>query len=270
MDNGFFDTYRVAPLAGRTSAARAAAGDQAVLPVVLNRTALAGLGIVRPAEAIGQRLHGTDVVYEVVGVVSDLHFRSLHAPLRHELFILDAQAGTNVTLRVAPGREAEAAAAVDRLWRARFPESAIERAMLTDLIGDLYIADGRRLVLLTLFAVRAIVLSCVGLVAMAAFALQRRTKEIAVRKVLGARRRDILRLLLWDFLKPVLLANLIGLPIAWYVARTWLDTFSYRIDMPPLAYAGALVATIALAAAAVIVHSLRTARLSPAPALRRE
>ena len=273
VDNLFFDTYRVAPLAGRTSAARAASGAApagSAVPVVLNRASLAGLGIAGPDAAIGQMLRGDDTSYEVVGVVPDLHFRSLHAPLRDEMFILDDAAGSNVTLRAAPGREAAVAGTVERLWRERFPEAPIEQARLADLIGDLYATDARRLVLLALFSALAIILSCVGLVAMAAFALQRRTKELAMRKVLGARRRDILRLLLWDFLKPVVLANAIGLPIAWYVARNWLDTFSYRIDMPPLAYAGAALVTVALAAAAVIAHSLHSARQSPAPALRRE
>ena len=275
VDNRFFETYSVAPLAGRLSAARASGTSEmqrgeAVRPVVLNLSSLDRLGLRRPSDAIGQVLRGRDVSYEVVGVVRDLHFRSLHAPMRDELFILVDAAGTNISLRVRDGREREIAAMVDRLWRERFPAAPVERAMLTDLIGDLYAADARRLVLVSLFAGLAILLSCVGLIAMAAFALQRRTREIAIRKVLGARTGDILRLLLWDFLKPVLLANLIALPVAWYVARGWLDGFSYRIDMPPLAFATAAMATLVLAAAAVTVHSVRTSRLSPAPALRRD
>ena len=277
VDNDFFETYAVTPLAGRTSTMRAdrletgeAAERSGATPVILNRSSLDRLGFDRPEAAIGQILQGRDSPYEIIGVVPDLHFRSLHAPVRDEVFVLDETAGSNVSLRIAPGREAEVANQVDRLWRERFPDEVIDRADLADLIDDLYAKDARQLVLLTLFAGLAIILSCVGLLAMAAFALQRRTKEIALRKVLGARTADILRLLLWDFLKPVLLANLIAWPIAWYVTRNWLDTFTYRIEMPPLAFAAATLATLVLAAAAVIVHSVRTSRLHPAPALRRE
>ncbi len=277
VDNDFFEAYAVAPLAGRTSTLRAeqsGAGAPAqrggATPVILNRSSLERLGFDRPEAAIGQVLQGRDTPYEIIGVVPDLHFRSLHAPVRDEIFVLDDRAGANVSLRIAPGRQAEVATQVDRLWRERFPAEAIDRSALADLIGDLYAKDARQLILLTLFAGLAIVLSCIGMLAMAAFVLQRRTKEIALRKVLGARTTDILRLLLWDFLRPVLLANLIAWPIAWYVTRNWLDSFSYRIDMPPLAYAAATMATLILAAAAVIVHSVRTSRLHPAPALRRE
>ena len=275
VDNDFFATYAVTPLAGRLSTTRAERGAGSApagraTPIVLNRSALDRLGFERPDEAIGQVLRGRGTPYEIIGVVPDLHFRSLHAPVRDEAFVLDQAAGANVSLRIAPGREAEVANQVDWLWRERFPAEPIDRAALADLIGDLYAKDARQLVLLTLFAGLAIILSCVGLLAMAAFALQRRTREIALRKVLGARTADILRLLLWDFLRPVLLANLIAWPIAWYVTRNWLDTFSYRIDMPPLAYGAATLATLVLAAAAVIVHSVRTSRLHPAPALRRE
>ena len=276
VDNDFFATYAVAPLAGRTSTMRAgrlgtgAAERSGATPVILNRSSLRRLGFDRPEAAIGQVLQGRDSPYEIIGVVPDLHFRSLHAPVRDEVFVLDETAGNNISLRVAPGREAEVASRVDRLWRERFPAESIDRAALADLIDDLYAKDARQLVLLTLFAGLAIILSCVGLLAMAAFALQRRTKEIALRKVLGARTADILRLLLWDFLKPVLLANLIAWPVAWYVTRNWLDTFSYRIEMPPIAFAAATLATLILAAAAVIVHSVRSSRLHPAPALRWE
>ncbi|WP_129791269.1 ABC transporter permease [Sphingosinicella sp. CPCC 101087] len=278
VDTAFFETYGVAPLAGRTASQERASrsepdrqGDTAgTRPVVLNHSSLDRLGLSRPEEAIGQILQGSEVAYEVVGVVPDLHFRSLHAPIRDEIYLLDDQAGGNISVRIQPGSAERFGAFADRLWRERVPGHPIERAFLADLIGDLYAKEARQLALLTFFSALAIILSCLGLVAMAAFSLQRRTREIAVRKVLGARTRDILRLLMWDLLRPVMLASLIAWPIAWYVARDWLNNFSYRIDMPPLAFVSASLVAVLLAAAAVAAHSVRTSRLHPATALRRE
>jgi putative ABC transport system permease protein len=124
--------------------------------------------------------------------------------------------------------------------------------------------------LLGLFSAVAIVISCLGLIAMAAFTVQRRTKEIAIRKVLGARSRDIFQLLLWQFLKPVVAANLLAWPVAFLIARRWLDQFAYRIDLPISAFVVASLAAALIACGAVAAHSFRVARSNPATALKYE
>lgn len=277
VDPRFFETYGVEPLDGRTSSRRAAAttqaqepGARAVMPVVINRSALDRLGLARPSDAIGRLLEGGKTAYEIVGVVPDLHFRSLHAPVRDEMYILEEQAGGTVSVRVAPGGEERLGGYADRLWRERLAGHPVDREMLSDRIDHLYAKEARQVVLLGFFSALAIMLSCLGLLAMAAFSLQRRIREVAIRKVLGARDGDILKLLLWDLLKPVLAANLLALPIAWYAARDWLNGFAYRIDMPAAAFVSAALAAVLLAGFAVAVQSVRTSRIAPAAALRRE
>lgn len=275
VDPAFFDTYGVTALAGRTRNIRSAPTSEArpasaAVPIVLNRAAARRLGYQDPAGAIGRALRHGDTAYEVVGVVPDLHFRSLRSSVRAEMFIVDDTAASAISVRFRPENLSALLPAIDRVWRSRIADRPIERDLLADLVERLYDREARQMRLLSIFAALATALSCLGLLAMAAFAVQRRTREIAVRKVLGAGSFDILRLLLWDFAKPVLIAAAIGCPAAWMLARHWLNGFSYRIDMPYPAIAGAAGLALILALMAVAFHAAQVSRTRPALALRRD
>lgn len=277
VDPRFFELYRVRPLSGRTetmlredAAVGTSREQQRAEPVVLNRAALTQLGISSPEAAVGELLHASGKAYTIAGVVPDMHFRSLHQPVRPEMYMLEETAGGVLSIRYRPGDMSRLLGFVDRTWRERVADRPVSHAFLDDQLNALYQRERTQALLLSVFSGIAIVLSCLGLLAMAAFTLQRRIKEIAVRKVLGAGTADIARLLLWDMSKPVLLANLIAWPVAWLVLRDWLDGFAYRIDLPlsvfPLAGLGALL----IAVAAVGVQAMKAARTHPAMALKHE
>ena len=116
----------------------------------------------------------------------------------------------------------------------------------------------------------AIFIACLGLFGLAAFAVERRTKEIGLRKVFGARTRDIVRLLLWQFSIPVLIANVIAWPVAYYYLHHWLESYAYRITLSPFYFLAAGVTALAIAWTTIIAHALRVARASPIIALRYE
>jgi putative ABC transport system permease protein len=116
----------------------------------------------------------------------------------------------------------------------------------------------------------AIFIACLGLFGLAAFTVERRTKEIGLRKVFGARTRDIVRLLLWQFSIPVLIANVIAWPVAYYYLHHWLDSYAYRITLSPFYFLGAGVTALAIAWITIVAHALRVAHASPILALRYE
>ena len=120
------------------------------------------------------------------------------------------------------------------------------------------------------FSILAVTIACLGLYALAAFAAQRRTKEIGIRKVLGARIRDIVRLLAWQFSKPVVIANLIAWPVAWWAMRDWLNSFDLRVPLTPGPFLFAGLLALAIALGTVAGHAVRVARLNPIHALRYE
>jgi putative ABC transport system permease protein len=269
VDSTFFRTYGVRPLIGRTESSRRAAGPGQGAAVI-NRAASGLLGFGDPARAVGEVLRSGGKAFTIVGVVPDLHFRSLHAPVRPELYVLDEAPGRTLSIRYRTADLKGFLAAVDGAWKRRIPAHAVDRRFLDESLAGLYARERVQAALLGLFSAVAIVVACLGLVAMAAFTVQRRTRELAIRKVHGARSSDIFRLLLWQFLKPVVAANLIAWPAAFLIARAWLDRFAYRIELPLSAFLIASFAAALVAGAAVAAHSFRVARANPAAALKYE
>jgi putative ABC transport system permease protein len=141
---------------------------------------------------------------------------------------------------------------------------------LADDFDAQFKADERQGAIFGLFVGIAIFIACLGLFGLASFTAERRTKEIGIRKVFGARTRNIVWLLLWQFSIPVLLANLIAWPVAWYYLRGWLEGYAYRISLNPLYFLAAGIAALAIAWGTVIVHTVLTARANPIHALRYE
>jgi len=173
-------------------------------------------------------------------------------------------------VRLREGREQEALGFIDRTWHAFAPGTAIRRHFLNDDYNKQFLPDERQGTLFGVFVVIAIFIACLGLFGLAAFTASRRTKEIGIRKVFGARVRDVVLLLLWQFSTPVLVANAIAWPVAWYYLQDWLQGFAYRITLGPAYFVGAGAIALAIAWATVFIHALRVARANPVHALRYE
>jgi putative ABC transport system permease protein len=157
-----------------------------------------------------------------------------------------------------------------RIWKRIAPDVPFEAEFADDIVRDLYAAEAARARTFAAFALLAVAIGCLGLYGLASFTAERRTREIGIRKVLGARTRDIVRLLVWQFSRPVLLANLIAWPIAWWAMRSWLNGFDARIGLTPLPFLAAGALALAIAVATVAGHAVRVARTRPVQALRYE
>jgi putative ABC transport system permease protein len=159
---------------------------------------------------------------------------------------------------------------IERIWKRMVPDAPFEAQFGSDVIERLYAAEDARAQTFAAFALLAVIVACLGLFGLAAFTAERRTKEIGIRKVLGARSRDIVRLLAWQFSKPVIIANLIAAPIAWWVMHDWLDDFDTRISIGPLPFLVAGGLALAIALGTIAGHAWRVARANPIHALRYE
>jgi putative ABC transport system permease protein len=161
-------------------------------------------------------------------------------------------------------------AALEKVWRQFEPEIPFEARFADDIVHELYAAERARTILFAGFSLLAILIACLGLYSLASFSTERRTKEIGIRKVLGARVRHIVRLLTWQFSKPVVIANLLAWPAAWWAMRDWLNGFDLRIDLTPGPFVLSGLIALGIAVFTVAGHALKVARMNPIYALRHE
>ncbi|MCH8863515.1 MAG: ABC transporter permease [Proteobacteria bacterium] len=284
VDYGFMEAYAVEPIAGRlfskdfgadnlpTAAER---GPEYVSSIILNSAATRLLGIIDPADAIGKiitsGLAGEDMVtFTIIGVVPDMQFRSAHYGVQPSVFWRRPASFDNLTVAFSetdyPGFIAE----VEALWTRVLPDARIDHHLLDDLIAAQYYDEDQQATMFAAFSGLAIIIASLGLYGLAAFSAERRTREIGLRKVLGAGVMDIVQLLVWQFSKPVLLANLIAWPLAWYFMADWLTGFEYRMTLNPALFAGAGASALFIAWITVAGHAFRVARANPINALRCE
>jgi putative ABC transport system permease protein len=294
VDPAFFPTMGIGTRAGRVFDAGQAMDDSSVDPfvgdpaetaamarrgynIVINARAARALGYPDAARAVGQTLLADDGDVEavgrtpvtIIGVVGDSRFRSVRDPVAAMMFTYDRFQPGWLLVRYS-GMPNDVRARIERVWKRIAPDVPFEAELADDIVRDLYAPESARATIFAAFSLLAVVIGCLGLFGLAAFTAERRTKEIGIRKVLGARTRDIVRLLVWQFSRPVLIANLIAWPAAWWVMRDWLNGFDDRIALNPLVFAAAGLLALAIAAATVTSHALRVARTHPVHALRYE
>ncbi|NLS25540.1 hypothetical protein S2M10_05070 [Sphingomonas sp. S2M10] len=272
---GFFDTYRPRLLAGRLLDDAHAADDASDWKrwnvgrnIMLNRRAVTALGFRTPAEAIGKTV-GNPRPRTIVGVIDELRFFSPRTADEAAYYIYTPNA---MYLHIGAVRfTGDPRAMLDRvqaLWRRAIPQVPFRADTADHRLAGLYGEDERAMRLVGIGTGLAVLIGCIGLWGLAAFSTARRVREIGIRKTLGASAGDVARLLVGQFLRPVLLANLLAWPLAWAASRMWLAGFGDRIPLSPLYFlAASLIATV-IAVLTVLGQSLRASRASPAWALR--
>lgn len=274
----FFETHGTRLLAGRWfddahGADDIAGRDQAKgMNIVINRRALPTLRFASPEEAIGKTIGG-ERPRTIIGVVDDMRFdtpRKALPPTYYLYYRLPEKIGTPVTTIRTTGDPRPAMQAVQALWQRMMPQVPFNAKTADERLADFYEADDRATRLFGIGAGLAVLIGCVGLWGLASFNTARRTREIGIRKTLGASSSDIVKLLVGQFLRPVLIANLVAWPLAFFAMRTWLAGFEDAIALSPLFFIGASVVAVAVAVLTVLGQSLRASRAAPAWALRHD
>jgi putative ABC transport system permease protein len=293
VDVDFFKTFGVKPLAGRLFSAdhpsdyapehdvkRDHPTEQSI---VVNQALVAKLGGKRPEDVIGKVMWDAAPEGEImtrttiVGVVPDLYLRSVRiavTPLAY--YVNKPESGFNrLSIAIQPGHMKETLRAVQDIWARVAPAVPIRTSFVDENLAALYDADTQRGQIFAGFAVFAVLIACLGLFGLASFSAERRTKEIGMRKVLGASVLDIVKLLVWQFSRPVIVANLIAWPVSFWLMKKWLAGFKYAIELTDPRYllgifGGAALLALAIAWLTIAGHAYKVARANPGRALRVE
>lgn len=222
-------------------------------------------------EPINKMMERNGKRYRVIGVVKDFHFQSLHRPVTRMLMIYDKSRFDNIIVKVAPGSSGTAALSkIEKTWKTYDTGHPFEFHFLSGLIDMQYKNDRQFSRMILYFSLLAIFIACTGLFGLAAFTAEQKTREIGIRKVMGATEKDILRMMITEFTKWVVIAAIIALPLSWYFMNNWLDAFAYHTDITLAALVMPAVVALVIASATVALQSRRAARLNPADTVKYE
>ncbi|GAB3175616.1 ABC transporter permease [Telluribacter humicola] len=245
-------------------------GTDTTQAMVMNEAAIKLFGYSTPEEAIGRRFKQWGREGKIVGVIKDFHFRSLQEKIKPLTMRIEPGGSSLVSVKVAGGNIPETIKAIEAKWNQLVPNRPFSYYFMDEFFDRQYRSEERFEKLFFYFAILAIFISCLGLLGLASYSTMQRTKEIGVRKVMGASVGSIVGLLSKDFLKLVLIAFVIASPIAWYFMSEWLQNFEYRTDIQWWVFLAAAVMAVTIAFATVSFQSIKAALMNPVKSLRSE
>lgn len=271
VDYDFLPTLGISLVAGRDFSKQT--GTDHLEAFVLNESAVKAFGYASPSAAVGrpiQRGGEGGKKGRVIGVVKDFYFNSLDQPLEPLIVDIEVPRFTVFAVSILPDRVPETLAHLETEWKAFFPERVFEYSFLDETLDAQYRAQERLGQLLGVFAGLAVLISCLGLFGLAAYVTHQRTREIGIRKVLGANTPGLIALLSKDFLRLVMVACLLALPVAWYVLGRWLADFANRVALQPAVFGAVALLALAVALLTVASQTIRAAGIDPAKTVREE
>lgn len=269
VDDQYIPTYGMQMAAGRNFSKDLSSDSTAI---IINETAAKAFGWGN--EALGHTItrfkdnNGKKVVYQVIGVVADFHFKSLHEPITPLLMVLEKSSGLTIKAKVS-----DISGLITRLkekWNTFKPDEPFNYDFVDELLRQTYLKEQESGQILSYFSLLTIFVSCLGLFGLATFTAEQRKKEIGVRKVLGASENQIAWLLSRDFMKLVLIACVLAIPVAFWIMNKWLQDFAYRTEMDWWIFAFACLGTGLIALATVSYHAIMSALMNPVNSLKTE
>jgi putative ABC transport system permease protein len=276
VDYNFFDTYGVSLIAGR----KFLPTDHKVKfedlnTVIINLNSVRLLGISSAQEAIGKeivwgRRGDKDRLWTIIGVVNNFHQEALRNPMEAMIFRPTYSTYAPASIKIQGGDHQKIIADVETVFKKAFPDNAFEYSFLEDTFKHQYSDDNRFGSVIRIFTLLAIIISCLGLIGLSSYTAVQRTKEIGIRKVLGASLFNIVSLLSSDFIKLVLLATILSLPVSYWAMNNWLESYAYKITLGWVLFVVPLILILAIAALTISFQVMRTAMTNPAETLKYE
>lgn len=264
IDKSYLETYGISLVAGRNIS------NDTVRSYLLSEKAVEQLGFSSPEQAIGltMRIWGKNAA--VIGVVEDFHSTSLHDQIEPMAFWYDPTHLNNTAIKLGEGDWKTTIASAQNIWEEYFPNYIFQYSFLDETIEQFYVNEERLSKTFSLFTVIALFIGGIGLLGLMSYLVSARTKEIGVRKILGARLAQILTLLTMDFVKMVGIAFIVAVPVSWYFMHEWLKDFESKIEISLWIYLSAFMVSLLITLLIIGWKSFRAAVTNPVEALKYE
>jgi putative ABC transport system permease protein len=268
VDENYFDLFGLKMLAGNKVTARAA--KDTIFTVVANETLIHKLGITDPAKAIGKHINinGTNVTID--GVVKDFQSESKHKLRRSCVLAYNKQRFFMADVKLRAGSVTKTIDQIGKSWSALFPDNLFEYKFLDEHIASFYAQEQKEYTAFKFFSCIAIIIGCLGLYGLIMFAAAQRTKEVGIRKVLGAPLMSIIGLFSKEFVVLIIIAFVIAAPLGYWVMNNWLNNYAYHISIGAGTFVVAISASFAIAAITIAYQTIKAARVNPVKSLRSE
>lgn len=273
VDETFLPTMGIQPIAGRLFSREFPADTNC--RIILNEQAIRQFDFASPADAIGRSIAANwgpqPTLFTVVGVVKDFHFKDLHATVESYGFLLNTRPTANYLIAHLKSKDVQSALAdIGAAWNRLNPNEPFEYSLMDQDFAKNYQAEERLASLIRCFTVIAVFISCIGLFGLTTFSVEQRTREVGIRKVLGASTAGIVLLLSRDFLKLVVFSFLIAAPLAWYFVHQWLQGFAYRAAFSVWIILSGCTLALLIAFLTISIQSVKVALSNPVKNLRTE
>lgn len=240
---------------------------------LINETLMHKLGVKNPEQVLGKKFTAgnlSNTPGTIVGVVKDFHAKSLYAPIEPEYIACHRKEYRYAGVKIGAGHPSQAIALIKAHWESVYPDHLFEYRFLDEQLADFYTKEDLLNKLITASSIIGIAISCLGILGLISLITVQRTREIGIRKVLGASAASITAMLAKDFLKLVLIAVVLASPIAWWLMQNWLQAFAYRINIQWWVFAGAGALAILVAFATLSVQAMKAAVANPVKSLKNE
>lgn len=267
VDGNYFDLYGLKLLAGKMIPDLDTAQG-----FIVNEKLAHMLGHANARDAIGTQMKqgGRNYYLPIVGIVQDFHTMSLHEPIEPTVILNSIRSYANLSVKIKLGQFAETVKQIQKKWEVSYPENIFSYKFLDDELKEFYESEQRMSTMITVFTSIAIFIGCLGLFGLATFMANNKTKEVGVRKVMGASVESIVLLFSKEYVKLILIGFVIASPLVGYVMNQWLSTFTYRIQMGGWVFISGLGFTFLIAMLTVGYRSVRAALANPVNSLRSE
>lgn len=265
VDADYLETFGMKLIAGRNFVKGSRADS---LGFIVNETTTRIYGYRDPADAIGKELAFGEQKGQIIGVVSDFHYNTLHKKIEPTTMHLWRGGFSRIAVRM--NNVTQGVDVVTDAWKKHFPNSVLEYSFAEERIESLYQSEQRFSKIFVIFAVLSLTIACLGLFALVSYSVKIRTKEIGIRKVLGASVTGIVAMLSGEFVMLVLIACFIAIPAGYYFMQQWLQGFVYRVDIGAETFVIAGATAMLIAMATISVKSVRSALANPVNSLRNE